>query len=86
MWLPRRHRRAVAKDWATIPFWSLTLPSWAMVRPMSSHRAGEPESATWTCATCGTALKGTAAVTRHVESHHTRGTNDAIRVPVAPGW
>jgi hypothetical protein len=83
MWLAHRHQRKPAKDWAATPFWSLMLPRWAAAQPVPSYRVGEPESATWTCEAD---VKGTAAVTRHVESHRTRGAGEPTRVPAVPGW
>jgi hypothetical protein len=75
MWFAHRHRRTPAKDWAAIPFWSLTLPSWATAQPTRSHRMGEPELTTRTYATCGTVENGIAAVTRHVDSDNTQGAS-----------
>jgi hypothetical protein len=80
----RGHRRAPAKNWATIPFWSLTLPSWATVQPARSHWTGEPELARWTCPTCGAVVRGIGAVARHVDSHRMQDAGDPRCVPLVP--
>jgi hypothetical protein len=67
------------------PFWSLTLPHWAVAANTPPRALPEPDPATWTCARCGAVMNGISAAMEHINLHSLHEASQPVSGDCAAG-